>query len=93
MIKADPMVGHNSIDDDAAVALIKRIESVQDRIDDENANKSEIFKEVKAKGYDADAFRMVLKERANARNGKAAKVENTSAFAELIRAALARKGV
>lgn len=93
MIKAEPMVGHNSIDDAHAVSFITRAEAIQDRIDAENADKSELFKEMRAKGYDTDAFRLVLKERANQRKGKSDKIAVVNAVADLIRAALARKGV
>lgn len=92
MIRTEPAAGHNSIDDEEAASYVARIESCQERIDAENADKSEIFKEIKAKGYHVEAFRIVLKERADARKGKTAKIEENHALADLIRAALARKG-
>lgn len=44
-------------------AFIERIESVEDDIRDRNADKSEIYKELKSQGYDVKAVKKVVAAR------------------------------
>lgn len=45
-------------------ALVERIENVQQRLDDDKQDMSDLYAEAKSKGYNDKAVKAVLKERA-----------------------------
>jgi uncharacterized protein (UPF0335 family) len=61
---ADGEALRNSVDGDELKAYIERIENVNAEIADLNSDRREIFKEVKAAGYDAATVRAIIKRRA-----------------------------
>jgi uncharacterized protein (UPF0335 family) len=55
------MIGHNSeVDGSQLRAFVERVERVQSDIDERNADKSEIYQEAKAFGYDTKILKKVV---------------------------------
>ena len=57
------MTDTDGVAQDQLRSYIERVERVQGEIDDLNADKSEIFKEAKAQGFDVKAIREVIRLR------------------------------
>lgn len=90
-------IGHNSgvasVDDDAVASIIRRVEDRKRVAKEANDDVSEIYREARSTGQPVDAIKIVVKRREHERNGKAKKIEENDALADLVEAALARKGV
>lgn len=81
-------IGHNSDVGGIAGAqlrsFIERIERIEEEIKGLNDDKSDIYKEAKAVGFDAKAMRIIVRERAKDRD----KLQEERTILDLYRAAL-----
>ena len=60
----DPAIGHNSeVGGAELLAFIERVERVQSDIDDRNGDKSEIYQEMKSRGFDTRAVKKLVARR------------------------------
>jgi uncharacterized protein (UPF0335 family) len=48
----------------ALISFIERVESINSEIADRNADKSELFKEIKAEGFDSKIVKKIVADRA-----------------------------
>jgi len=62
-LQTAPAAGHNSFSKDQLRSVIERIENLEGEIKDLQSDKSDIYREAKANGYDCKALREIVRMR------------------------------